>query len=619
MNQTTNFNDKKFLFKYIFAIFLILSFIFTIHFFTNKAIQTQVNNTNLINLSSKLRYLSQKIALDISKNNIDSKEIQKSIIEFASIKEELKNSLMSEEIKNILNKESIFCKKIYSYLSNAEKFRVKQYEKDRLYVIDNSQEILELLNDFVYKYQEYATSQLENIKNTRNILLALLIIMILLELIFIFLPMNKEIVNKILQLEEVNKNLEKKVNIRTRELQDKLDIIDENVIISETDKKGIITHVSKAFCRISQYSKEELIGRPHNLVRHEDMPQQAFSNVWETIQKGNTWTGEVKNKKKDGSYYWVYSTIAPKIEDGQIIGYLSMRLDITASKDIEELNKNLEKIISKKTEKLNDLNLKLEEKVKEKTQEVVAMVQKEREKDKMMLQQSKMAIMGEMIAMIAHQWRQPLSAIKAINQSIAFKKKLGKLKDDFFEEESNKINNTVDHMSKTIDDFRNFFKQDKEKKIIPFEKLIQNALDFVEHSYANNNIKIDLNLEFKQEIEVLSGEFMQVLMNILNNAKDALIENKENDRVVSIESKLTEKNMILLDIKDNAGGIPQKIINKIFDPYFSTKSKNGTGIGLYMSKIIIDEHLSGELTAFNLEDGAVFRILVPYNIPNKEN
>jgi PAS domain S-box-containing protein len=609
-----SFNFRQ---KYLLAILLIASFIITDHFFTNQAIKKQKENAKLINNSGRLGLISQEIALKIlTSDGKNAQIIQSQIDKFVSVKDELKHSQMPDNIKEMFKPDSDFCQSVKRYMTQARQFVISYDYENINYIAEHRKDVLKELDKLVTQYQIYSEKSLEEISQTRNLILIFLMFLIILELIFVFNPMYKEINNKIEELETVNNELEHNIKEKTRELQDKLNIIDEHVIISETDKKGLITHVSQAFCNISQYTKEELIGKPHNIVRHEDMPAEAFSQVWHTIKDGGTWRGEVKNRRKDGSYYWVYSTIAPKVIKGQIVGYMSMRLDITASKDIEELNKNLEKIVNNKTDKLNKLNKSLEEKVKEKTHEVFEMMKKERQKDKMMLQQSKMAIMGEMIAMIAHQWRQPLSAIKAIIQSIEFKNRLGKLTDEYLESETKKASHTIDHMSKTIDDFRNFFKTDKTETTTSVDELIHSALNFVEHSYHNNTIKVDLELKYKGTIQILSSEFMQVLMNILNNAKDALVDNNIPNRLVTITSKL-EDNDIIIKIGDNAGGIPKDIINRVFDPYFSTKSKNGTGIGLYMSKTIIDDHIGGDLSVENGEDGAIFTIKLPYKSLDK--
>lgn len=232
---------------------------------------------------------------------------------------------------------------------------------------------------------------------------------------------------------------------------------------------------------------------------------------------------------------------------------------------------------------------------------------KQAKQENLLIQQSKMATMGEMIAMIAHQWRQPLSAILALTQSIEFKAKMNVLDNDFLEQQLNQTKDIIMHMSKTIDDFRNFFKPKAQKEEIMLKDIVQKSIEFAEVSLKQNNIKIENNIKSDKKFFIYKSEMMQVLLNLLANAKDALIEQNIENGLIKID--LEEYNdYSILSIKDNAGGIPQEIIDKIFDPYFSTKSHNGTGLGLYMSKVIIEDHLRGKLYVENAKDGAEFKI-----------
>jgi PAS domain S-box-containing protein len=146
--------------------------------------------------------------------------------------------------------------------------------------------------------------------------------------------------------------LAKKYFKSEEDLEELLRNFDENVIVSESDLNGFITYVSSAFCEISGFSKEEIIGRPHNIVRHKDMSKSAFKDLWNTIKNGKTWKGEVKNRKKDGSFYWVKAVISPKIRNGETVGYISIRQDITFQKEIERL-----KIESEENQRFLDLLL----------------------------------------------------------------------------------------------------------------------------------------------------------------------------------------------------------------------------------------------------------------------
>jgi signal transduction histidine kinase len=216
-------------------------------------------------------------------------------------------------------------------------------------------------------------------------------------------------------------------------------------------------------------------------------------------------------------------------------------------------------------------------------------MQKSFEKEKLLIQQSKMAIMGEMIGSIAHQWKQPLSLILMSNGLL----KLHEENKDFVgkkeaEEALENINNSVHHLSNTIDDFRNFFRPDKEKEYFYVSEAFDKTFKLINSQLKNNNIEIIKEIE-NLEIYTYENELLQVLINIIKNAQDELVNLNSNEKRFVFINVKKENNKVMIKIKDNAGGIPDNIINKIFDSYFTTKSDNeGTGIGLYMSKQIID-------------------------------
>ncbi len=264
--------------------------------------------------------------------------------------------------------------------------------------------------------------------------------------------------------------------------------------------------------------------------------------------------------------------------------------------------KALSHLISQTSTELEDINLSLEEKISKE-------IEKNRQKDKALFHQSKLAQMGEMLSMIAHQWRQPLSAISATSGSITLKARRGSLDQETIMELSNSITEYSQHLSSTIDDFRNFFKDDKKKQSITIEEIVVGALNIVESSIASSKITINLDIDSHCEMLTYRNEIMQVVLNIIKNAEDALIENKISSPTINI--KVINSTLI---ISDNAGGIPKKLLDRIFEPYFSTKTtKDGTGLGLYMSKIIIEDHCGGSLDVHNDENGAVFTI----NLTNK--
>ncbi|CAA6806310.1 MAG: Chemotaxis protein methyltransferase CheR (EC [uncultured Sulfurovum sp.] len=231
-----------------------------------------------------------------------------------------------------------------------------------------------------------------------------------------------------------------------------------------------------------------------------------------------------------------------------------------------------------------------------------------REHETMLQQQSKMASMGEMIGNIAHQWRQPLNALSASVYLLSSKYSDNDFNKNDMEAFTEKSNKLIQKMSSTINDFKNFFRADKEKVEFKVEEAVKECVDFVNASYISNNIKFIFECEKDLVLESYKNELMQVLLILLNNAKDALVENKINDRKVKVSSKKTNKG-IDITIQDNAGGISDAIVKKVFEPYFTTKfQSDGTGIGLYMAKMIVEESMSGYLTLENHAGGALATI-----------
>ncbi|RXJ87544.1 sensor histidine kinase [Arcobacter sp. CECT 8985] len=232
-----------------------------------------------------------------------------------------------------------------------------------------------------------------------------------------------------------------------------------------------------------------------------------------------------------------------------------------------------------------------------------------REKDSLLYKQSRLAAMGEMISMIAHQWRQPLSAISSIIAKLKIKslksnsKELKILDDDF-----DNINNYLQYMSKTIDDFRNFFKEDKQKEYLDIKDIIKIAVDMIEPTLKSKKITIELDNQKLDKIFTFKNELIQIIINLLNNTIDAIEENDIKNGHISIKFKTT-KDYIRIIICDNAGGINKEIIHKVFEPYFSTKhEKNGTGLGLHMCKVILEKHFNGSINVKNQNNGACFYI-----------
>ena len=222
-------------------------------------------------------------------------------------------------------------------------------------------------------------------------------------------------------------------------------------------------------------------------------------------------------------------------------------------------------------------------------------------KDKLLFQQSKMASMGEMIGNIAHQWRQPLSVISTCASGIKFEKEFNQISDERLYESLDLIVENTQYLSKTIDDFRNFFKADKLIEDFCVNDSILRVLKLLKSSIQNHNIQVETHLNGDLIIHGYPNEFLQVLVNVINNAKDALMTQPVNTRFMNIKTFIKNKRCVI-EINDNGGGVDESIVSKIFDPYFTTKHKSqGTGIGLYMSHQIVVEHMKGSIYAKNID------------------
>lgn len=462
-------------------------------------------------------------------------------------------------------------------------------------------------------------------------------------------------------------------------------------ITSRTNKHGIITDASKAFCEISGYSITELIGSSHNIVRHPNMPDTVFKDMWKTIQGGKIWTGIVKNKAKDGTTYYVDTAIEPIYENNEIIGYLSVRFDVTEKFLLKKRNKDLDSSLKRFETLFNTMNAGLlildrngniqdsnpyahmvfdyekedilnknysvlfaDENISEITNEFsnilsgninrhkivkkgkckngneiwfeltfcaydrneillsiknIEAYKKLENVSKLLIRQSKDAAMGEMLAMISHQWRQPLTTISTILSKVKVHRELDIYDDSMLEKDFDKINSIVQHLSKTIEFFRNYFKPKNGHKD-RLSNIVQGLSTIIEPLAKRTQINVNCSLNEIGELRV-DNRIDQVLLNLIKNSMDAYEDKELEQKDIDVSFEIKE-NKLEIYICDYAGGIPEDILERIFEPYFSTKSKNGTGLGLYMSKNIIEDILQGQIYLKNGENGVCFTIVIPY-------
>ena len=379
------------------------------------------------------------------------------------------------------------------------------------------------------------------------------------------------------ELRLLNVDLEKRIDDallqsrgKTKAIQHHLDIINRHVITANIDLNGLITHVSEAYSKLSGYPKEHFITQPFALMLDPNRDKKELQTIWKELQEKKEYLAEVKHKNSEGQDYWLHMHISPEYShDDELIGYLAVSHDITDKKRVLQQQEQL-------------------------------------------ISQSRHAAMGEMISMIAHQWRQPLSVISAIANAVTIDVALHQTKPEHLEDQMHKIGQQTQHLSSTITDFRNFFKPDKGLENTYIHKLVEEAALLLDHR-LNKGISLVYNSSVDICLALYKNEIVQVLINILGNACDALADANVDKPCITINEYIQDKNVII-EIGDNADGIPEDILPKIFDPYFSTKTKNGTGLGLYMSKLIVEDHQQGTIEAFNNDEGAVFKISFPLSV-----
>jgi PAS domain S-box-containing protein len=282
-------------------------------------------------------------------------------------------------------------------------------------------------------------------------------------------------------------------------------------------------------------------------------------------------------------------------------GKVGSQIILLGMEDITE-RRLAENRLSEKNREIEELNGSLEIRIMKSVDEL-------RQKDKMLILHDRLGIMGEMIDNMARQWSEPMNSLEVIVQQVPLYYDSGEFR-EFFRENASKAMELIQNMSKTIEDFKTSFRADKETVLFSVNQLITRTLHLVEKSFKDQNISIEVTSEGEPMANGYPNEYSQVLLNILMNARDALVAHEVDEALISIHS-FAEGSTSVVTISDNAGGIPEEMTERIFDPYFTTKGpERGTGIGLFMSKAIIEKNLGGRLTVCNAGSGAMFRIEV---------
>jgi PAS domain S-box-containing protein len=362
----------------------------------------------------------------------------------------------------------------------------------------------------------------------------------------------------------------------------------EGAIIGR-DLGGVVTTWSRGAVRLFGYTANEMIGTRLSRITPLEL-QEVEQHIWSSALRGvNIISYQSERLNKAGHLIGVAVTLLPvRDEQGRLLGISTVCRNLNDRKLSEEI--------------LLSLNARLAAEIEQRMAEI-------REKDGMLLILGRRAATGEMIGNIAHQWRQPLNALGLLVQDLSLSCEMGILSHEQVLKSSRKSMELVNHLSKTIDDFRSFLKVDKKKVPFKVSETIASSLSLLAGRLKDEQIAVACDVQ--DDTVTITGyrnEFVQVLLNILNNAGDAFAERKVMEPSIHI-GVAREDDRALVTITDNAGGIQEEVMDKIFDPYFTTKNDHqGSGIGLFMSKTIIERRLGGQLTVRNVESGAQFSI-----------
>ncbi|WP_278975185.1 PAS domain-containing sensor histidine kinase [Nitrosopumilus sp.] len=366
----------------------------------------------------------------------------------------------------------------------------------------------------------------------------------------------------------------KKLNLNLSDLEA---ILADHSITTVTDNEGIIVYANKKFCEISKYSEEELLGQNHRLLKSGEHSDQFYNKLWTTISGGRNWDGEIKNRAKDGSFYWVKTTIIPVMDSQKNIKYyVAIRIDITREKQMQEKLLHAEK-------QLDQQNLSLAAKVAMKSSDIV--------------KNERLATIGTMASRIAHDLKNPLTILHTYADMLT-PEILSKL-DSKDKEKWFRLQNSIFDMHRIIDDVLDFARTSEiNKKKVSFLSILRLSMNHVRSSYGiiiklpENDVTLNCD---RRKIE-------GVMSNLINNAVHALDGQGEIDISLSLDSEF-----VTIKVKDSGPGIPDENMEKIFEPMFTTKN-TGTGLGLVICKSIVEQH-GGNISVSN--NPTTFTIKLP--------
>ncbi len=363
---------------------------------------------------------------------------------------------------------------------------------------------------------------------------------------------------------------------KTNELIDELikdrDMIDKRISLIKLDKEANIIQASQAYLDLIGYDKEELLNINYFDFENINLDDELKDNIYSHMQNQSVHKFKHELLTKKEKKLWLDCTIVPEYDSlKNHIGYILFKENITASQQL--------------------------------------ILQQEK-----LLTNSKFSAMGEMIGMVAHQWRQPLSNISSTITNIMVMKELGTLDDKTVTDARNTVLDTIASLSTIIDDFSDFFAPDKELSEEFAYVIIAKSIQYLRDDFDTHKISFVQNIDKSIKLSTYNNELIQSLMNIFKNSLDAHIKsNNNNEKKIAVKISIDAR-FIYFTIIDNAGGIDKETMKKIFEPYFSTKSKNGAGLGLYMCKVIIEEHLCGTIDISSKKDKTKILIKLPLNM-----